>query len=29
MEKLRGENPDIKAVEPNFVYRTQGDGDAR
>jgi hypothetical protein len=24
MEKLRAGNPDIKAVEPNFVYRTQG-----
>lgn len=29
MEKLRGENPHIKAVEPNFVYRTQGSGSAR
>jgi hypothetical protein len=29
MEKLRGENAQIKAVEPNFVYRTQGSGSAR
>ena len=29
MEKLRGENTHIKAVEPNFVYRTQGNGSAR
>ena len=29
MEKLRGENVQIKAVEPNFVYRTQGSGSAR
>ena len=29
MEKLRGENVHIKAVEPNFVYRTQGNGSAR
>jgi len=29
MEKLRGENAHIKAVEPNFVYRTQGSGGAR
>jgi len=29
MEKLRGENPHIKAVEPNLVFRTQGSGGAR
>ena len=29
MEKLRGGNALIKAVEPNFVYRTQGSGSAR
>lgn len=29
MEKLRGESAHIKAVEPNFVYRTQGSGSAR
>lgn len=29
MEKLRGENAHIKAVEPNFVFRTQGSGGAR
>jgi hypothetical protein len=29
MEKLRGEIARIKAVEPNFVYRTQGSGSAR
>jgi len=29
MEKLRGENAYIKAVEPNFVYRAQGSGSAR
>ena len=29
MEKLRGENAHIKAVEPNFVYRTQNSGTAR
>ena len=29
MEKLRGENARIKAVEPNFVYRTQNSGTAR
>jgi len=29
MEKLRGENAHIKAVESNFVYRTQGSGSAR
>ena len=28
MEKLRGGNVLIKAVEPNFVYRTQGSGSA-
>jgi len=28
MEKLRGGNALIKAVEPNFVYRTQGSGSA-
>ncbi|MGH8635225.1 MAG: hypothetical protein ACRET7_13995 [Burkholderiales bacterium] len=29
MEKLRGENARIKAVEPNFVYRAQDSGTAR
>lgn len=29
MEKLRGGNAHIKAVEPNYVYRTQGSGSAR
>lgn len=29
MEKLRAGNVHIKAVEPNFVYRTQGSGSAR
>ena len=29
MEKLRGENAHIKAVEPNFVYRSQGSRNAR
>jgi len=29
MEKLRAGNALIKAVEPNFVYRTQGSGSAR
>lgn len=29
MEKLRAENAHIKAVEPNFVYGTQGGGIAR
>jgi hypothetical protein len=28
MEKLHGGNAHIKAVEPNFVYRTQGSGSA-
>jgi hypothetical protein len=26
MEKLRGENAHIKAVQPNYVYRAQGSG---
>ena len=29
MEKLRGENAHINAVEPNFVYRAQDSGTAR
>ena len=29
MEKLRGGNALIKAIEPNFVYRTQGSGSTR
>jgi len=29
MEKLRGRNTHIKAVQPNYVYRTQGSGSAR
>ena len=29
MEKLRGENAQIRAVQPNFVYRTQGSGSIR
>ena len=29
MEKLRGGNALIKAIEPNFVYRTQESGSAR
>ena len=29
MEKLRAENPRIKAVEPNVLYRSQGSGSAR
>jgi len=29
MEKLRGGNAHIKAVQPNYIYRTQGSGGAR
>ena len=29
MEKLRGGNAHITAVQPNYVYRTQGSGSAR
>ena len=29
MEKIRGENARIKAVQPNYVYRTQGSGSVR
>jgi hypothetical protein len=29
MEKLRGQNVHIKAVQPNYVYRTQGSGGVR
>jgi hypothetical protein len=29
MEKLRAENPRIKAVEPNVLYRSQGKRSAR
>ena len=29
MEKLRGGNARIKAVQPNYVYRTQGSGSPR
>jgi hypothetical protein len=29
MESLRAGNVYIKAVEPNFIYRTQGGGSAR
>lgn len=29
MEKLRAENPRIKAVEPNVLYRSQGDRSTR
>ena len=29
MEKLRGGNAQIKAVQPNYIYRTQGSGSAR
>lgn len=29
MEKLRGGNVHIQAVEPNYLYRTQGSGSAR
>lgn len=29
MEQLRGENAQIQAVQPNFVYGTRGSGNAR
>jgi hypothetical protein len=29
MEELRGQNSQVKAVQPNFVYRTNGQGNAR
>jgi len=29
MEKLRAENAQIRAVEPNLLYRSQGNGSAR
>lgn len=29
MDKLRGESARIKAVQPNYVYRTQGGGSIR
>ena len=29
MEKLRGGNALIKAVQPNYIYRTQGSGSTR
>lgn len=29
MEKLRGGNTRIKAVQPNYIYRTQGSGSVR
>jgi len=29
MEKLRGDSAHIKAVQPNYVYRTQGSGSVR
>lgn len=29
MEKLRGKNTFIKAVQPNYIYRSQGSGSAQ
>ncbi len=29
MEELRGQNAHVKAVQPNFVYRINGSGNAR
>ena len=29
MEKLRGQNAHVKAIQPNFIYRTNGPGNAQ
>lgn len=29
MEELRGQNSQVKAIQPNFVYRATGQGNAR